>query len=154
MKKSQDENYQRRASIGVGASLGVLVGSLFAELFFGGSLQVKILSIVIGAGVGAMIGSRIKSRAFQFLWIEYSRAVARRLVISVFLFLAPFSLYIYFIKVGAAPAIEIVVLTMTVFGGLFLIYTVGYVISKLDDLLRKFSWKQLRLGLGCPCLSF
>ena len=128
MKKSPDESYELRARIGVGASLGVLIGALLAVLFFK-TTQAEIIGMAIGAGLGAAVGSRIKSRAFQFLWIEYSRAVARRLIISVFLFLAPFSLYIYFIKVGATPVIEILVLTITIMGGFILIYTIGNVIS-------------------------
>ncbi len=117
MNALQDEGYQFRARIGVGAS------QFFA------TIQAVIIGMIIASGLGAAVGSRIRSQAFQFIWIEYSREVRRRLIFAVFLFLAPFSLFIYFLKVGTTPAIEILLLAATSMAFLFFIYTVGYVIS-------------------------
>jgi hypothetical protein len=153
MKTPPDESYALRASIGVGASLGTLLGAILAALFYS-TPQAVIIGSIIGAGLGAVVGSRIRSQAFQFLWIEYSRDVARRLIISVLLFLAPFSLYIYLLKVGTTLAIEILVLFATALGGLFLIYSVGVVISQLDDLLRKILLEAIALGFGLSLFVF
>jgi len=153
MNTPQDESYQFRARIGVGASLGTLLGTLLAAWFFA-TIQAVIVGMIIGAGLGAAFGSRIKSQAFQFIWIEYSRDVARRLIFAVFLFLAPFSLFIYFLKVGTTPAIEILLLSATSMAFLFFIYTLGYVISQLDDLLRKIILEAVALGFGLSLVLF
>jgi len=153
MKRPRDESYEFRARIGVGASLGTLLGASLAALFFNAS-QVVIVGAIIGAGLGAAVGSRLKSQAFQFIWIEYSRDIARRLLFSGFLFLAPFSFFIYFLKVGTTPAIEILLLSATSLAGLYLIYTVGYVISQLDDLLRKIILEAIALGFGLSLFFF
>ncbi len=153
MKTPPDESYQFRARIGVGASLGTLLGASLAALFFDAP-QFVIVGVIIGAGLGAAVGSRLKSQAFQFIWIEYSREVARRLIFSVFLFLAPFSLFIYFLKVGTTPAIEILFISATSMAFLFFIYTVGFVISQLDDLLRKIILEAIALGFGLSLFFF
>ena len=153
MKRPRDESYEFRARIGVGASLGALLGALLAALFFDAA-QFVIIGTIVGAGLGAAVGSRIKSQAFQFIWIEYSREVARRLIVSVFLFLAPFSLFIYFLKDGTTPAIEIMLLSATSMAFLFFIYTVGFVISQLDDLLRKIILEAIALGFGLSLFFF
>jgi hypothetical protein len=153
MKRPTDESYDFRARIGVGASLGALLGASLGALIFV-SPQAVIIGMIIGAGLGAAVGSRIKSQAFQFIWIEYSREVGRRLVFSVILFLAPFSLFIYFLKVGTTPAIEILLLSATSIAGLFLIYSVGYVISQLDDLLRKIILEAIAIGFGLSLFIF
>jgi hypothetical protein len=153
MKTPQDESYQFRARIGVGASLGTLFGVSLAALFFA-TTQAVIIGMIIGAGLGAAVGSRLKSQAFQFIWIEYSREVARRLIFAVFLFLAPFSLFIYFLKVGTTPAIEILLLSVISMAFLFFIYTVGFVISQLDDLLRKIILEAIALGFGLSLFFF
>ena len=153
MNAPQDESYQFRARIGVGASLGALFGALLAALFFDAA-QFVIIGTIVGAGLGAAVGSRLKSQAFQFIWIEYSREVARRLIFSVFLFLAPFSLFIYFLKVGTTPAIEILFISATSMAFLFFIYTLGFVISQLDDLLRKIILEAIALGFGLSLFFF
>jgi hypothetical protein len=153
MNAPRDESYQFRARIGVGASLGALIGALLAALFFDAA-QFVIIGTIVGAGLGAAIGSRIKSQAFQFIWIEYSREVARRLIFAVFLFLAPFSLFIYFLKVGTTPAIEILLLSATSMAFLFFIYAIGFVISQLDDLLRKIILEAIALGFGLSLFFF
>jgi len=153
MKTPPDESYQFRARIGVGASLGTLLGTLLAAWFFA-TIQAVIIGMIIGAGLGAAVGSRIKTQAFQFIWIEYSREVARRLIFAVFLFLAPFSLFIYFLKVGTTPAIEILLISATSMAFLFFIYTIGFVISQLDDLLRKIILEAIALGFGLSLVLF
>ncbi len=153
MNTPPDESYQFRARIGVGASLGTLLGASLAALFFLNPLAV-IIGTIIGAILGAAVGSRLKSQAFQFLWIEYSRGVARRLIFAIFLFLAPFSLFIYFLKVGTTPAIEILLLSATAMGFLFFIYIIGFVISQLDDLLRKILLEAIALGFGLSLFFF
>jgi len=153
MKRSPDESYEFRARIGVGASLGAVLGALPAALFFV-SPQAVIIGTIIGAGLGAAVGSRLKSQAFQFLWIEYSRDVARRLIVSVFLFLAPFSLFIYFLKIGTTPGIQILLLFATSLAGLYLIYSIGYVISQLDDLLKKILLESIAIGFGLSLFIF
>ncbi len=153
MKTPPDESYQFRARIGVGASLGTLLGTLLAAWFFA-TIQAVIIGMIIGAGLGAAVGSRLKSQAFQFIWIEYSRDVARRLIFAVFLFLAPFSLFIYFLKVGTTPAIEILLISATSMAFLFFIYTIGFVISQLDDLLRKIILEAIALGFGLSLFFF
>jgi hypothetical protein len=153
MNTPPDESYQFRARIGVGASLGTLLGVALGVLLFT-TPQAVIISSLLGAGLGAAAGSRLRSQAFQFIWIEYSRDVARRLIFSVFLFLAPFSLFIYFLKVGTTPAIEILLLSATSMAGLFFIYSIGYVISQLDDLLRKILLEAIALGFGLSLFFF
>ncbi|MCJ7569145.1 MAG: hypothetical protein MUO58_16625 [Anaerolineales bacterium] len=153
MNTPPDKGYEFRARIGVGASLGALLGAALGALFFT-TPQAVIISSLLGAGLGAAVGSRLRSQAFQFIWIEYSRDVARRLFISVFLFLAPFSLFIYFLIVGTTPAIEILLLSATSMAALFFIYTVGYVISQLDDLLRKIILEAIALGFGLSLFFF
>jgi hypothetical protein len=153
MNTPPDESYQFRARIGVGASLGTLLGVALGVLLFT-TPQAVIISSLLGAGLGAAAGSRLRSQAFQFIWIEYSRDVARRLIFSVFLFLAPFSLFIYFLKVGTTPAIEILLLSATSMAALFLIYSIGYVISQLDDLLRKILLEAIALGFGLSLFFF
>ena len=153
MKRPRDESYQFRARIGVGASLGALLGALLAAWFFDAA-QFVIIGTIVGAGLGAAVGSRLKSQAFQFIWIEYSREVARRLIFAVFLFLAPFSLFIYFLKIGTTPVIEILLLSATSMAFLFFIYTIGYVISQLDDLLRKIILEAIALGFGLSLFFF
>jgi hypothetical protein len=153
MKKTPDESYHFRAGIGVGASLGTLIGTLLGALFFGTSLA-AIIGMIIGAGLGAAVGTRLKSQAFQFLWIEYSRDVARRLIISGLLFLAPFSLFVYFLIIGTTPAIEILLISAASLGGLFMIYSIGYVISQLDDLLKKIILEGIVIGVGISLFIF
>ncbi len=153
MKRPRDESYEFRARIGVGASLGTLLGALLAAWFFA-TVQAVIFGTIIGAGLGAAVGSRIKSQAFQFIWIEYSREVARRLIFAIFLFLAPFSLFFYFLIVGTTPAIEILLLSATSMATLFFIYSVGYVISQLDDLLKKVLLEAIAIGFGLSLFFF
>jgi hypothetical protein len=153
MNTPPDESYQFRARIGVGASLGALLGALLAALFFA-TIQAVIIGMIIAAGLGAAVASRIKTQAFQYLWIEYSREVGRRLLFSIILFLAPFSLFIYFLEVGTTPAIEILLLSATSLAALFLIYSIGYVISQLDDLLRKILLEAIALGFGLSLFFF
>ena len=153
MNTPPDKGYEFRARIGVGASLGTLLGVAIGALFFT-TPQAVIISSLLGAGLGAAVGSRLRSQAFQFIWIEYSRDVARRLIFSVFLFLAPFSLFIYFLKIGTTPAIEILLLSATSMAGLFFIYSVGVVISQLDDLLRKILLEAIAIGFGLALFFF
>ena len=153
MNTPPDKGYEFRARIGVGASLGALLGTALGALFFTTPLAV-IISSLLGAGLGAAVGSRLRSQAFQFIWIEYSREVARRLIFAIFLFLAPFSLFIYFLKVGTTPAIEILLLFATSIGGFFLIYSFGVVISQLDDLLRKIILEAIAIGFGLSLFFF
>ncbi len=153
MNTPPDKGYEFRARIGVGASLGALFGAVLGAIFFT-TPQAVIVSSLLGAGLGAAVGSRLRSQAFQFIWIEYSREVARRLIFAVFLFLAPFSLFFYFLIVGTTPAIEILLLSATSIGGFFLIYSVGIVISQLDDLLRKIILEAIALGFGLSLFFF
>ena len=153
MKTPPDERYQFRARIGVGASFGALFGALLAAWFFA-TPQAVIIGTIIAAGLGAAIVSRLKSQAFQFIWIEYSREVARRIIFSVFLFLAPFSLFIYFLVIDATPAVEILLLSATSIAFLYFIYTLGFVISQLDDLLRKIIMEAIALGFGGAVFFF
>jgi hypothetical protein len=153
MNTPPDKGYEFRARIGVGASLGALFGAVLGAIFFT-TPQAVIISSLLGAGLGAAVGSRLRSQAFQFIWIEYSRDVARRLIISVFLFLAPFSLFFYFLIVGTTPAIEILLLSATSMAALFFIYSVGYVISQLDDLLKKVLLEAIAIGFGLSLFFF
>ena len=153
MNTPPDKGYEFRARIGVGASLGALLGAALGALFFT-TPQAVIISSLLGAGLGAAAGSRLRSQAFQFIWIEYSRDVARRLIISVFLFLAPFSLFFYFLIVGTTPVIEILLLSATSMATLFFIYSVGYVISQLDDLLKKVLLEAIAIGFGLSLFFF
>ncbi len=153
MKRSQDSGYELRASIGIGASLGSIFGALFGELFFDTTLVV-LLSTFIGVVLGAAVGSRLKSQAFQFIWIEYPKEVARRLILSGILFLVPFSLFVYVIKVGATPAVKILMLFATLAGSSFLFYSMVYVISQLDDLLKKIILEAVAVGFGLSLFIF
>jgi hypothetical protein len=134
--RQADERYEHRARIGAGASFGTIIGAILAALIFL-TTQAVLIVVIIGAGLGALIGSRIRSQAIQFMWIEYSKEVARGAIVAGILFLAPFSLFIYFLKVGTTPVVEIVLITATSLAGLYLIYTFGTVIAQLDDLLKK-----------------
>lgn len=147
MKKQEDERYEFRAGRGVGASFGALLGALLAALIFL-SPQAVLIGVIIGAGLGALIGSRLKSQAFQFLWIEYSTEVALRAIVGGVLFLTPFSLLIYFLKVGTSPLVEIILISATSLAVLFLIYTFGSVIAQLDDLLKKVLLEAFAIGTG------
>jgi hypothetical protein len=149
----RDESYQFRARIGVGALLGTLLGASLASWFFAAT-QAVIIGMIIAAGLGAAVGSRIKSQSFQFISIEYSREMARRFIFAVFLFLAPFSLFIYFLIVGTTSTIEILLLSATSMAFLFFIYTGGFVISQLDDLLRKIILEAIALGFGLSIFIF
>lgn len=153
MKNNSDTDYERRAGIGVGASLGALFGTALAALLNGNSLVV-ILGTIIGAGLGAAVGSRVKSQAFQFLWIEYSREVARRFIFSGLAFVVLLGLSIYLIKAEARLAIQSLFLGATSLSGLFLLYTFGSVISQLDDLLRKILMEAFALGFAITAFIF
>ncbi len=153
MNRPPDERYEFRARIGVGASFGAIIGAILAALLFL-TTQAVLIGVIIGAGLGAVVGSRLKSQAFQFLWIEYSREVARRAIIAGILFLAPFSLLIYFLKVGTSTVIKILLISLTSFAGLFLIYTFGTVITQLDDLLKKVLLEAFAIGIGISLFIF
>ncbi len=93
MSKTPNGDYQRRARIGIGASIGTIFGAGVAELLFDGAHFV-IIGLTIGAALGAVVGTQLKSESFQFIWIEYSKDISRRLWLAGGLFLAPFSLYL------------------------------------------------------------
>lgn len=153
MKRSSDENYERRAGIGVGASIGTLIGAVLGALFFT-TPQAAIIGSILGAGLGAAVGTRLRSQAFQFIWIEYSRDVARRIIISGVLFLVPFSLFIYLLITGAPQSLQLLFLIATSLAGFYLIYSVGIVIFQLDDLLKKVLLEAIAVGFGLSLFFF
>ena len=90
----------------------------------------------------------MRSQASQFLWIEYPKKAARRLIFSGTLFLALFLTSIYFIKAETMFWFQILLLSTTSVSVLVLFHSVGYAISYLDDLLRKILFEAIGIGFG------
>lgn len=145
MKSDSDAAYEARANIGVGASLGAVLGAIVAELLTDDSLLV-IAASLLGAGLGAAVGSRSRSQMPQFLWIEYPPRIGRMIVLSSLPFFALFSASIYAIKREAAGELQIILLLATAAVSIPLFLAVGRVIGQLDDLLKKVqAWLVGRL---------
>ena len=75
MNKSPDDRFAIRARVGVGASIGTVLGAALAALLID-TTQATLIGSALGAAGGAMVGSRLKSEAFQFFWVEKRRNCA------------------------------------------------------------------------------
>ncbi|MFC1879234.1 hypothetical protein ACFLZW_04915 [Chloroflexota bacterium] len=153
MKSQSEKEYDSRASIGVGASLGAVVGALLTEVFVESSLLVTGGSL-LGAVLGGIIGSRIKSEAYQYLWIEYSKAIAIKLFISGSAFVGLMLGAVYSAKRGVAPTIQILLMSAAALAFLALLVVLGQTIAQLDDLLKKILLESLSVGLGLSLFVF
>ena len=153
MKNPSDSEYDIRSGIGIGASLGSILGAVLGEIFFESAFYVILISI-IGAGLGGVVGSRLRSQSFQFIWIEYPKEIGQRVVFSVLPFLVLFSVSIYFLKIDATLIIRIASLSATALSSLLFIYTIGHIISNLDNLLRKILLEAIALGFGLSLFFF
>ena len=147
MKDSSDSKYATRASTATGASLGAIPGALLAAWIFQSSLSV-IIGAAVGAAIGAVVGVRVKSQMPQFLWIEYPRNIARKIILSALPFLVLFLVSIYLIKAGAEKTILTILLSATSVTGFIFIYSIGTVISQLDDVLRGIQLEAIGIGFG------
>ena len=147
MKDTSDESFEFRARIGVGACLGIALGAVLAQLIVG-TIQAKIIGMIVGGLSGALVGWRLRSQTFEYLWIELPRESRRRLLIALFIFLVPFSGFIISLKMVTPPILQIILMIAAVLGGILQIYVFGYVISQLDDLLRNILYEAIAIGFG------
>jgi len=134
-----------KSNIGVGASIGAIGGAVLAAWLFQTSLAAIIASAVCAA-LGAAIGSRSRSQMGQYLWFTYSRAAAIRLIVSGSLFLALFLAAVYSAVLEADQWLKLVLASAASLSSLLLVYSVGYAINELDDLLKKIIFEAMAAG--------
>ena len=145
MSYSEKTTGEVKSNIGVGASIGAIGGAVLAAWLFQTSLAVIIASAGFAA-VGAAIGSRSRSQMGQYLWFTYSKAVAIRIIVSTSLFLILFSAAVYFAVQEADQWLKLVLASAASLSSLLLVYSVGYAINELDDLLKKIIFEALAAG--------
>jgi hypothetical protein len=142
-----DSKYTSRASIGSGASLGVVVGALIAHWAFGSHLSV-IIGSIIGGGIGAAIGSRLKSQMSQFFWVEYPGEIGKKIVLASIPFFLTFLPFIFLVKADAGKTILTILLAATSISSFILIFSLGRVIMQLDDVLKGILLEAFGIGFG------
>jgi hypothetical protein len=148
MKEKQETRSKSGINIGAGAGVGVVLGAAFADLLSDSSL-VGIIGMILGAMIGAAIGSRYFP---QIHLMEYPKGVVRRLVISGALFVIVLLTSIYFNTEEIGQSLQIILALAPAIPGLFFIVSIGYAISRLDDLQRKIQVEAIAIGFGITIL--
>jgi protein-S-isoprenylcysteine O-methyltransferase Ste14 len=145
MNNSEKTSAEVKSNIGVGASIGSIAGAVLGAWFFRTSLA-AIITSAGGAALGAAIGSRSKSQVGQYIWFTYSKAVAIRMIVSTSLFLILFLAAVFSVVQEAEQWLKLVLASAASISSLLLVYSVGYAIKELDDLLKKIILESLAVG--------
>jgi hypothetical protein len=153
MKPSSDKKYQARARIGVVASVGMIIGALVGEIFYDTSTA-KLIWILIGTVIGGAIGSRMRSQSFQFIWIEYSRQVAVRMLVSGVLFTGFMLAFFYATESSDSSALQLALLVGTLSSMFFMAHALKFAISELDDVLINVQKEAAVVGLIVAVCTF
>jgi hypothetical protein len=88
----------------------------------------------------------------QYLWFTYSKAVAIRLIGSTSLFLILFLAAVYSAVLEADQWLKLVLASAASLSSLLLVYSVGYAINELDDLLKKIIFEAMAVGTAISFL--
>jgi hypothetical protein len=153
MEPSSNDKYQARARIAVVASVGMILGSLVGEIFYD-TTTAKWIWILIGTVIGGAIGSRMRSQAFQFIWIEYSKQVGIRVTVSGVLCTGFMLGYFYATESSDSIELQLALLVGTLISMFFLGHAFRFAISELDDVLMNVQKEAAAIGLIVAVCTF
>lgn len=153
MNPSSNDKYQSRARIGVGAAVGTIIGALVGEIFYG-TTAAGLIGTFIGAVIGGAIGSRMRSQSFQFIWIEYSKQVAVRMLVSGVLVTGFMLAFFYATESSDSITLQLALLAGTLISMFFMGHAVKFAISELDDVLKNVQKEAAVTGLIVAIFTF